>query len=424
MQKRKTQKYLILLTLISLFLLLIIQINQLLKTAESEKRHFAQSVKLALNLAVEQISNNQSICKNVRKCIDKHQSDCVKKIKSKYRLQIDSILRYNLEKYKIDIDYNFDIVNSNAGIVTKSDDPDSEKCFTESLDKAFEEAGILLNVSFPDKNKFIVERIGLMFISSVLLIFLVMASFVVSLRLFKKEKKLAEKTKDFIDNMTHEFKTPLANIGFANSRIRTKTELKNSKKLIKYTDIIEYETGKLEGQINEVLKISVLDKEFMTNNSEIINVNLLIEEIISRFDIIISEKNGTIKTNFISKNSFIKGNKIHLVNVFSNILDNSIKYSNGNLKIDVIVTEDINNVSVSFSDNGIGICKKEQNNIFDKYYRVTTGNIHDIKGFGLGLTYVKTVIEQHNGNISLNSKEGKGCKFTVTLPKNHSIKNE
>ncbi len=208
------------------------------------------------------------------------------------------------------------------------------------------------------------------------------------------------------------------NIGFANHRIKNNKDIVLPKKLIKYTEIIEKEKNKLQNHVNEILNVDYIEDYSKGNNFERIDIKNIINEAVESIKPIIAEKNGTIQYQNQADLTAIEGNSLHLLNSITNILDNAYKYSNGKLKIDIKTYNKGQNIIVEIEDNGIGICSEDQKFVFDKYYRVPTGNIHNIKGFGIGLTYVKAVINQHFGKIELKSSEGNGCNFKISLPVN------
>ena len=385
----------------------------MVQTAETEKRHFTQSVKLSLDLAASQISQDRQMCNNVQICLLDTSSSFVRRLKTLEWNKVDSIIKSNLENYDIDLAYDFEIVYAGSKQVSGLN---PEACYSESLDIALQQGGIDLRVRFPEKNKFIVERISTMFISSILLILLLTASFIVTYRMFDKERKLALQTKNFINNMAHEFKTPLASIGFANSRIKNSEEIQLPDKLLRYTEIIENEKSKLQEHLSEMLELACLESKSAVMKAENVDVKSLLEETVKNSCISLEEKKGSIQFDCSAIKTIVYGSKRHLLNSFSNIVENACKYSNGNLVLNINCYNEENQLVTEISDNGVGIALKDQKYVFDKYYRVPTGDVHNIKGYGIGLSYVKEVVELHNGTIRLNSKFGKGSTFKVLLP--------
>ena len=403
-------------TFVFLLLLLYIQIDTLIQTAETEKKHFAQSVRLSLNLAAEQISKDRQMCSNVKSCLQKKEGVVIKELRKREWAKVDSIIKHNLELYDIDLAYEFEITNKKNDKNTGGFDLTSEICFAESLDIDLQQAGVDLHVKFPEKNEFIVKRISTMFVSSILLIFLLTIAFITALKLYIKEKNIAEKTRDFVNNMTHEFKTPIANIGFANHRIQNNKDIVLPEKIVNYTDIIEKEKNKLQNQIDEILNVAYLEDNQNGNGFETLDIGNIVSEAIKSIELAVAEKGGTINYEDKAELLIVEGNRLHLLNSVTNILDNAYKYSNKNLRIDIKTYNTGQNIVIEIADNGIGISSKDQKYIFDKYYRVPTGNIHNIKGYGIGLTYVKEVVGQHSGKIEFKSTEGKGCNFKIILP--------
>jgi two-component system phosphate regulon sensor histidine kinase PhoR len=248
------------------------------------------------------------------------------------------------------------------------------------------------------------------------IVFLVLIFFGFSLATIIKQKRLSEVITDFINNMTHELKTPIATISLSSEmimRLETNHDLEKAKK---YAGIIFKENKRLETQVERVLNISTLDTENTTLNKKSLDFHELLVEVKDTFDFnqlanggkILIENNASIFT--------IQADPIHITNVVYNLLDNAVKYSTTKPLISITTKNERNYLVIEIKDNGIGIRKEDLKMIFDKFYRVSTGNIHDIKGFGLGLFYVKLIINEHNGSIDVKSKLGEGSAFTIKLP--------
>jgi two-component system phosphate regulon sensor histidine kinase PhoR len=231
-----------------------------------------------------------------------------------------------------------------------------------------------------------------------------------------KQKRLSEIQKDFINNMTHEFKTPISTIALSTEVLKDPAIVHQPERLFNYTTIIEKENSRLKQHVERVLQMARLDKEDIGLKKEMVDVHQLIQEAIRNNQHALLEKNGTITCELTATRHQLEADKLHLTNAFSNLIDNSIKYSKTTPQI-VVRTENQNgNIIVSVTDNGIGISNENQKRVFQKFYRVPTGNVHDVKGFGLGLSYVKTIVESHKGSIRLESELGKGCTFRICLP--------
>ncbi|MDA9685348.1 HAMP domain-containing histidine kinase [Flavobacteriaceae bacterium] len=273
-----------------------------------------------------------------------------------------------------------------------------------------------LVVFFPKKENFVLSSlIGVAGLSIILTLFIVLVSFSALYQIIQ-QKKIAVMKTDFINNMSHEFKTPIATIGLAiDSILNTKT-INNPLKIKEYTKMMKEENNRMLKQVEDVLRISQLERGTLQIDMKKVELNDIIKSAISHVSLIIKSRNGEIVNNLTSESTLIDGNYNHLTNVFINILDNAIKYSSDSplIKIDSFTIN--KKIVVTFNDKGIGMDLNSQKLIFQKFYRVQTGNIHDIKGHGLGLTYVKKIIEIHSGHINLKSRKGYGTTFEIRIP--------
>lgn len=253
------------------------------------------------------------------------------------------------------------------------------------------------------------------YISSIVIVFITLI-FAYAIVVILRQKRLSEVKTDFINNMTHELKTPISTIGLSSEVLLNKDIHKDPDRIHRYAQIIKAENSRLESQVERVLQIAKLDKGEIQLKKESLNLQELIKESAEVFRISVEQNGGTITTVFNLENKSILADKVHLTNIIHNLLDNANKYSPENPTIDVKLFSSNGGVSVSISDNGKGMNKEQQKLIFDKFYRVPTGSVHDIKGFGLGLYYVKQIINQHGGKVSVESEINKGSKFTFWLP--------
>jgi two-component system phosphate regulon sensor histidine kinase PhoR len=248
------------------------------------------------------------------------------------------------------------------------------------------------------------------------IVFLVLIFFGFSLATIIKQKRLSEVITDFINNMTHELKTPIATISLSSEmilRLETDDDLEKAKK---YAGIIFKENKRLETQVERVLNISTLDTENTTLNKKSLDFHELLDEVKDTFDFNQLANGGKILIENNASVFTIQADPIHITNVVYNLLDNAVKYCSTKPFISITTKNERNYLIIEIKDNGIGIRKEDLKMIFDKFYRVSTGNIHDIKGFGLGLFYVKLIINEHNGSIDVKSKLGEGSAFTIKLP--------
>ena len=326
--------------------------------------------------------------------------------------KVDSIVRNSLEIYNINTSYEFDIVDTRK-------DSDYNTCkktyFSQNLENVLLMSAIELKIRFPKKSEFIAAQIGLIFISSILLIILISSSFLIILKYYKREKRLYKSTRDFINNITHEFKTPITNIALANSMISKNEMIGKDDKIKKYSEIIKQEHKKLRNRVEGLLEIARLENGHSVA-CETINICNLIQCTVDSYQVQLQELNGSIDYKKESDVCTINADKEHFQVVISNLIDNAIKYCTKTPKIKIRTFNKNDQIFVEIEDNGIGIKAEHLNQIFEKYYRVPTGDVHNVKGFGIGLSTVKTIVESFNGKIEVKSKPEKGTRFTIQLP--------
>jgi two-component system phosphate regulon sensor histidine kinase PhoR len=269
-------------------------------------------------------------------------------------------------------------------------------------------------IYFPDRKHYLSQQLSVWIVSTLVLVFILLLLTYLLFLIFK-QKRLSEIQKDFVNNMTHEFKTPLASIQLSADVLKNPTILQNEQRLLNYATIISNEATQLTHQVERVLQMAQANKgEIQLSKSHFI-WQTLIKETLSSFDQAIALKRVTIKLDFPTAPISYFGDQLHLRNCISNLIDNAIKYN----ETDPIITISIGisqQLRIAVEDNGIGINKNDQKLLFKKFYRVNTGNIHNVKGFGLGLSYVRLIINAHNGRIECESDLGKGTKFVIHLP--------
>jgi two-component system phosphate regulon sensor histidine kinase PhoR len=273
-----------------------------------------------------------------------------------------------------------------------------------------------LTISFPKKYEFLFYSLWPLLISAVVFSIVMVIGFIYVMRTVLTQKKLAEIKSDFINNMTHEFKTPIATISIANESLKNPKVYSNPEKLDYYTGVIRDENKRMLRQVEVMLQMAQLEKGELKLKYDTLKIEEVAEEAINSSLLSVENKNGKIDLKVAEDIPAITGDRNHLVNVISNLIDNSIKYSNDAPQILVSINKSIDFVVIEVKDNGIGMTKEVQKRIFDTFYRATTGNLHDVKGFGLGLSYVRTIVEQHQGTISVESEINIGSTFTIQLP--------
>ena len=272
-------------------------------------------------------------------------------------------------------------------------------------------------VYFPEKSSHVFRQVWLPISSSLVFILVIVLCFYYAIRVILRQKALSDTKNDFINNMTHEFKTPLATVSLAVEALQD-PELSNQETFRgRYLGIIKEENKRLVGQVEKVLQAAALDKNEFNLKLEPLHLPGLIQACIDQIGLQVESRGGKIELLVELQDPYLEGDHFHLSHIFNNLLDNATKYSPSNPTIRVAVKEQGTAVCILLQDQGIGMSREAVKKIFDKFYRVPTGNVHDVKGFGLGLSYVKTMLEAHKGTISVQSEPGKGSTFTINLPK-------
>jgi len=274
-----------------------------------------------------------------------------------------------------------------------------------------------LILQFPGRNIHLLKSMAWTLAGSLLLTLIILITFAITIFMILRQKKLSDIKSDFINNMTHEFKTPIATISLAVDSINNPKIIKEEKEVKYYTDIIREENQRMNNQVESVLRMSLLDKHDLEFNYIESDVHALIERAVSKVGLLLGERDGKIEVHAEASDPILMIDPDHFTNAMLNLLDNAIKYSEEEPMI-IISTADTNKgLQISVKDHGMGMSKDIQQRIFDKFFRKTSGNIHNIKGFGLGLSYVKAIIDAFNGSIHVKSEPGKGSTFEILLPK-------
>lgn len=272
-----------------------------------------------------------------------------------------------------------------------------------------------LRVYFPTKNNYIRSSLTLL-IPSVIFTILLLFTFIYAMIIISRQKRLSEMRTDFMNNMTHELKTPVSSISLAAQMLNDKSVPKTPAMIEQLSGVVSSETKRLTQQIEKVLQMSIFEKESSALKLIEMDINDMIINISSNFAIKVENTGGTIETDLDAEDCYALVDEIHFTNIIYNLMDNALKYSKGPLNLHLKTWNEKNNLLISVEDNGIGIKKSDQKRIFDKFYRVSTGNVHNVKGFGLGLAYVKKVVTDHKGTIRVESELNKGTKFIISIP--------
>ena len=276
----------------------------------------------------------------------------------------------------------------------------------------------MLVVVIPDIKSLVYKSLQWRIATSIAFTIIILAAFYLTVRTMLRQKKLAKIKNDFINNMTHEFKTPIATISLAVDAMRNEKVLEDRIKMGYFSSIIKEENQRMNRQVETILKASQLEKQEVDLNMKPVHVHEVIKDVVDNFALQLEDKKGKVELALNAQNDIIDADEVHLSNLVNNLVDNALKYSKENTAPVVKVTTQSNGkkFSLKIEDNGIGMNRDTLKKIFERFYRAHTGNIHNVKGFGLGLSYVKTMVEAHDGDIKAESILGKGSTFTVDLP--------
>jgi two-component system phosphate regulon sensor histidine kinase PhoR len=339
---------------------------------------------------------------------------------------IEQLIRYELNNVGIRTDFQYAVIDNFRKIVPKYHSKDLNtqnwenelpvivNLFPNDIITGW--APYKLVVLFPDINTYLYKSQAGMLILSLLFTLFILITFFVTIRMILFQKKVSEIKNDFINNMTHEFKTPIATINLASDSIENEKIIHNPDMIRSFLKIIKEENSRMNSQVERVLQMSLIEKKDFTIVKSEIDIHQLINKAIDKIRLQLTERGGGIKADLNAGNHRIMGDEIHLTNVMVNLLENAIKYSKDNPVITVTTDDHSKGILISVEDKGIGMTREQQNRIFDKFYRAEGGNVHNVKGFGLGLSYVKAVIDAHNGEIKVESRKDEGTKFVIFLP--------
>lgn len=432
--KRKTIRNIIILAAMLLLSLVVTQILWVGKAYDLQEKQFNYDVKDALKNVAQQIlrhKKDSSVFIDPVKQISSNQFN-VAINDTLHPYYLESLLNKEFSKHQINISYEYAIYDcfTNSVVFSKLvTSGDSNETGEPNLSEMkWEKDGHYFSVYFPSKSQHVLSRMGFWIFSSAIL-FIVMLFFIYTISIILKQKRLSEIKNDFINNMTHELKTPISTISLSSEVLLRADIIENPERLKNYAEIIYNENNRLKKQVERVLQMASLEKEEIQLNKKSLDLHEVIVDSVNTFKLSVEEKGGFIKMELNATDQIIFADEVHITNIIHNLLDNANKYSPGKPEITITTSDryppndlkrgfiDQKGIMASVEDKGIGILKEDQNFIFDKFYRVPTGNLHDVKGFGLGLNYVKTMVTAHGGKVSVQSELGKGSRFYVFLPR-------
>jgi len=418
---RKVITVIIILTSVSLVAALFTQLFWVRDTWLLKEDQFNNSIKIALKSVVNQLMTTQEVYTAQNASID---SDLYHDHPDLFSVvdpeNLDSLLHEEFSSMEINEDFTYGVYRSadklfvmgkyNGNLQQLLDSP-----HWVSLSCLCQAERYLLAVYFPHQKSMILSQMIILPVMSGLFLMVLIFSFFFTIYTVLKQKKLSEMKTDFVNNMTHEFKTPISTISVSSEMLAKDAIINHPEKVKKYAKIIFDENSRLKNQVESVLQIAIIDKEAYKLKLKEVDVHEIIRECLGNFKLQISERNGNLEANLDAVQHMVIADKDHLANIINNLLDNANKYSPENPVIRVKTVNTNRKLQISVEDRGIGISKENQKHVFKKFHRFQTGNIHNAKGFGIGLFYVKTLIEKMGGTVELKSELNKGSCVTLSF---------
>lgn len=423
--KLHTVRIAVILGIISITGIILFQVFWVQKTFDLKEKQFNQTISIALfNVAERLAAYNNTVLPN---------ESPVQQLSSTYFVvnvnniidakTLGGFLKSEFQYRDIKIDYEYAIYDCADdrmvyGEFVSSDPSKEEKYRSKELPKS-DKYLYYFGINFPTKTMYIVSNLDIWLVSSLILMFACIF-FGYAIYTILRQRRLTEVQKDFINNITHEFKTPISTIAISSGVLLKQNILEDPERLFHYAAIIQEQNKRLERHVEDVLQVAMSERSKIRLNKESADLHELLKQVTDSFLVGVDNKAITLELELHATDPFIMADKLHLSNVIYNLLDNAIKYSREHLKIIISTRSDIKSLFLSVQDNGIGIGKKHLKKVFRKFYRVPLEGTKKIKGFGLGLSYVENIIKAHKWEISLKSQENKGSEFIIKIP----IKNE
>jgi two-component system phosphate regulon sensor histidine kinase PhoR len=401
--------------------LLGIQVNWLMESIKMQEAIFTKGVNMALQQTALNMAKDEALNTAMQNSIEKDSLINSEEVFTQNIIsKLDSTVQKELEFYHINLDFHFILIN---GVDTLSLQPNARvkngELFHQSLKSQFPDAGIDLAIHFPGKSSFILKRIGIMFATSVILILFTIISIFLILMYYRRERAFAQQVKDMIGNLTHEFMTPISSISLAGNMILSRGQKLGDQSISQFATAIKEENKKLQRQVDRLLQLAAVEKSGFDYNKSELNVHQLINDVIQSMTFQLKQNEAVVDCDFQAGKSTILADVMHISDVFVNLLSNSIKYSIEKPRIRISTRNSGYNIEIVVADNGIGIPVREFKRIFEKYYRISDGDLHNTKGFGIGLFYVETVVKAHQGKITVKSDNREGSTFIIILPVVH-----
>jgi len=420
--KKSTFLIIVAITGIALAGVIFIQFYWIRNAVSLHEEQFDNRVRLALKSTVNQMFENRSVADADGPFFNQNSMQNDTLLNNVLNLNaLKSIINDEFNEAGINESYVYGIYRLKASRVEFISKPGFENQLLKSVHEVslsciFKNDRLVLGAWIPDEKKQAMQSIFWWLLVCIFLLVVLVFGFIFSIYSFLRQKNISEVKSDFVNNITHEFKTPIATISLASEMLLKPSVLASETKARKYAGIIYDENIRLKNQVEHVLQLAVLDKGMYNLNYVSTDIHKLIHKVVDSFQLLVKERNGIVKLQLNAVNHRSYADEMHIENVIINLLDNAEKYSPSDPDITISTFNRNDHIVVAVQDKGIGISNENQKRIFRKMFRIHTGNVHDVKGFGLGLYYVKHLVEAHNGNINLHSEPGKGSRFEISLP--------
>lgn len=422
--KRKAIVFVIVLTSISLVGIVFTQLYWVKKSLDLKSEQFDNSVRIAMKSVLNQLMDNKNDTIFQQHLLElscrKPKLDVTDIIRPD---MLDSLILEETKCMELNERFNYGLYNKLrsrfvAGRYERAEQQLLDSPYQFSVASLYKPGDYYLSIYFSGKTGFVLRQMEVWLLLSVLFLVVLIISFIwVALTLFR-QKKLSEMRTDFINNLTHELKTPIATSSLAAEMLLRPEINCNEEKIKKYAGVILDENLRLQNHVEQVLQVAIFEKGQQRFIFRRTNIHQLLQTVLDSFDLRIAEKEAKIQLDLEADRHIVVADKAHILNVFYNLLDNALKYTTVNPEIQIKTWNTKKGIVIRVKDNGIGIRPEHQINVFKNLFRVPMGNIHDVRGFGLGLYYVKTVVDHHNGKIELKSRFGEGSSFDIVLPFN------
>jgi two-component system, OmpR family, phosphate regulon sensor histidine kinase PhoR len=404
--------------------LLAVQTYWVLRTWNLQEQEFNRRVNQAMLDAANQLAQMNLFALPSQKLVQQVSTNYwVVNVNNVFEAgDLEHVLGKAFEAQGLKEDYEYGIFDCSSDqmvrgkLVKYSTKKDDSVPLAEPLPKHYDQDFIYyFGVLFPGKSANILSSIWLV-VGFTALMLLTVLFFIYSIFVILRQKQLSELQRDFINNMTHEFKTPISTINISTDVFLKNEKIREDPRLNRYAGIIKEQVLRLNTQVEKVLQLAKIERDNIELNVEEIDMIELIHNISPSIELKVNDKNGTLYLDLKAAKPIVRADKLHLTNILHNLVDNGVKYSKGKPDIHIGLHNEGNYLVLSIQDNGIGIPKEHQKRVFDKFHRVPTGNVHNVKGFGLGLFYVKTMCKEHRWKLSLTSELGKGTQIEIRMP--------